>query len=85
MSKEYDNTNRGVLFKNDKKGNEKAPDYKGQIDADGTEYWIAAWRKESKEGVPFLSISLESKEEAAKRAKKNKPQQNKKSDKAEEF
>ncbi len=27
----YDNTNSGVLFKNDKKGNEKAPDYKGKV------------------------------------------------------
>ncbi len=27
----YDNTNSGVLFKNDKKGNEKAPDYKGNL------------------------------------------------------
>ena len=26
---EYDNTNRGVLFKHDKKTDEKHPDYKG--------------------------------------------------------
>lgn len=29
--KEYDNTNRGVLFANDKEGNDKRPDKRGQL------------------------------------------------------
>ncbi len=35
--------NSGVLFKNDKKDNERAPEYKGNIMVDGQEYWLSAW------------------------------------------
>ena len=42
--------NSGVLFKNDKKENEKHPDYKGNIMVDGNEYWLSAWIKEGKTG-----------------------------------
>ena len=38
---EYDNTNSGVLFKNES-DNEKAPAYKGKLNVDGTEYQLAA-------------------------------------------
>jgi uncharacterized protein (DUF736 family) len=54
----YDNTNKGVLFKNDKKGNEKAPDYTGKLNVEGKDWSLAAWVKESKTGTKFLSISL---------------------------
>lgn len=53
----YDNTNSGVLFKNDKKGNEKAPDYKGKINIDGKEKEIAGWIREGKSGQ-FLSLKI---------------------------
>ena len=43
----YDNNNKGVLFKNDKKGNEKAPDYKGVGNFDGKDFKIAVWLRES--------------------------------------
>lgn len=43
MSNQYDNELRGVLFKNDKKGNDKAPEYKGKCEINGVEYQIAAW------------------------------------------
>jgi hypothetical protein len=52
---DYDNTNRFVLFKNDKQGNEKRPDYTGTIDINGTEYRLSAWIKESKNGNKFMS------------------------------
>ena len=32
--------NSGVLFKNDRKENERAPDYKGNITVDGKDYLI---------------------------------------------
>ena len=32
---EYDNTNRGALYKNDKQGNEKRPDFTGKINVNG--------------------------------------------------
>lgn len=55
---EYDNTNRGVLFKQ-KKTNDKAPDYKGSFNYKGSEFKIAGWIKMSKAGSPFLSISVD--------------------------
>jgi uncharacterized protein (DUF736 family) len=53
----YDNTNSGVLFKNDKKGNEKAPDYKGKINVNGKELEIAGWVREGKSGK-FISLKV---------------------------
>ena len=60
---QYDNTNRGVLFKNDKQGNENRPDYKGSIDIRGEEFWLSAWIKTStKDGSKFMSLSVEPKQ-----------------------
>lgn len=58
---DYDNTNSGVLFKNDKEGNEKRPDYKGSINVGGTEFWLSAWIKDSAKGK-FMSLSVQPKE-----------------------
>ena len=57
-TKEFDNTNRGSLFKNDKKTTEQMPDYKGQINVNGEEFWINAWLKTSKQGTKFMSLSI---------------------------
>jgi hypothetical protein len=43
-----DYTNTGALFTNDKKGNDKAPDYKGKINLNGTDYDLAGWKKQGK-------------------------------------
>ena len=58
MEKQYNNTNRGRLFKNDRKQKETHPDYTGDININGTDYWLSAWKKTSKAGKPFLSISI---------------------------
>jgi len=49
--------NSGVLFKNDKKEQEKHPDYKGSIMVDGQDYWISAWIKEGKTGK-FMGLAV---------------------------
>ena len=54
---EYDNTNRGVLFKNDRKESERHPEYKGSINVDGQEFWLSAWLKDGKLGK-FMSLSV---------------------------
>lgn len=61
---EYDNTNRGALFINERKRNERSPDYTGRIDIDGTEYWLSGWKQKSRAGKTFLSLSLGDKVEA---------------------
>ena len=55
---DYDNTNRGVLFKNDRwTEGSKIPNYSGTINVDGHEYEISAWIKEGKKGK-FMSLSF---------------------------
>ena len=62
---QYDNTNRGVLFKNNKE-KDSQPDYRGQIDVNGEEFWISSWIKVAKDGSKFMSLSLTPKNESAK-------------------
>lgn len=58
---QYDNTNTGVMFVNDKGDNPKRPDRKGSLNVDGTDYWISGWVRE-KDGKPYLSLKVERKE-----------------------
>jgi uncharacterized protein (DUF736 family) len=56
---EYDNSNTGVLFKNDKGDNEKRPDYTGTIELqNGKKMRLAAWVRESQKGQKFLSLKM---------------------------
>ena len=59
---EYDNTNRGALFKNDKGDNPKRPDYTGTLDVDGVAHKLSGWIRKSQQGDTFLSVSIEAKE-----------------------
>lgn len=61
--KQYDNTNRGALFKNDKTGgNPNWPDYRGNINVNGAEFWLDAWLKKSKDGKTYMSLSIKPKQ-----------------------
>lgn len=53
---EYDNTDRGVLWLNDKKS-DKAPDYTGTYNHEGEEIKIAGWVRTTKTGKTLISIS----------------------------
>lgn len=59
---EYDNTNRGALFKNDRKESDNHPDYKGSVNVGGVEYWLSAWIKDGRNGK-FMSLSVKPKDE----------------------
>ena len=72
---DYDNTNRGVLFKNDKEGNEARPDYTGNINVNGNELRLKAWIKEGKT-VKFMSLSVQEKYAQKPAANKPKPSSN---------
>jgi hypothetical protein len=56
----YDNINRGALFRDEKKADEKDRDYSGSINIDGKEFWISGWVKESKAGKKFLRCARSS-------------------------
>ena len=60
---QYDNTNRGALFKNDRKEKESHPDLKGIINIDGVEYWLSGWSKVTQKGDKMLSLSVSPKEQ----------------------
>ena len=62
---DYDNTDSGALFKNDRKEKESHPDYRGQLNVGGVEYWISAWLKTGKKGK-FMSLAIQPKDEAPK-------------------
>jgi hypothetical protein len=61
MTQEYDNTDRGVLFKNDRKEQDSHPDYKGSVNVGGQEFWLSAWIKTSAKGK-FMSLSVKPKD-----------------------
>jgi len=61
----YGTTNKGALFTNDRKEKETHPDYKGEINIDGKEYWLSGWKNTSKQGKTYLGLSAEPKEAVA--------------------
>ena len=70
---EYDNTNRGALFTNERKTSDKHPAYRGSINVGGKEYWLSAWIKTGKSGAKFMSLSIQSKEAYVEAKKAPKP------------
>lgn len=60
---QYDNNLSGVLFKNDKQGNEKRPDYKGSCEIYGNQLWVSAWVRDKKDGSgKYMSLKFEPKD-----------------------
>lgn len=72
---QYDNTNSGVLFRNEKKQSEKHPDLNGSINSDGRDYWLSAWVNESKDGKKYFKLSLTPKDEQRQPAPRQQPAQ----------
>jgi hypothetical protein len=72
---QYDNTNRGRLFKNDRKEKETHPDFRGDCElsvkelkallADATgdtvPFYVKGWKKVSKNDVAYLSLAFDPK------------------------
>ena len=60
----FDPNMRGVLFKNDKNGNERRPDYRGSCVINNVDFNVSGWKKVSqKSGDAYLSLKFEAKAE----------------------
>lgn len=70
MDKKFDNTNKGFLFKDERRTNERAPEYTGTINILGKEYRLSAWIKQSKAGKKFFSLAVTSPNLAPKKQEK---------------
>ena len=55
---EYDNTNSGTFFVNDRKEKPNHPDYSGKINVEGKEFYLKGWKKTAKSGTNFLSLAV---------------------------
>lgn len=69
---EYDDTNKGVLFREKEKKSESHPDFKGSINVGGKDYWLSGWVNESKAGQRYFKLSVTPKDGQA-RAKPSAP------------
>lgn len=67
MAQEFDNTNRGSIWKNDKKETDKHPDFTGSLNVEGVEYWVSAWKRKqgASDKAPALSFSIKMKDGAS--------------------
>jgi hypothetical protein len=74
VTKQYDNTNRGVFFKNDRKETDKHPDWTGTLNVDGVEYWLSGWKRkpDAAANAPLVSFSVKRKEGGTKTMPKSK-------------
>lgn len=62
----YDNTNSGILSRNDRKEQPNHPDFKGQINVAGVDYWLSGWVKERNDKTgKFFSLSVKPKDAQA--------------------
>lgn len=61
---EYDNTNRGVLFKNERKEKDTDADYTGSYtNVNGEDHWLNAWLAKDKNGNTYMRLSTKLKQE----------------------
>ena len=61
----YDNNNRGSIWKNEDRKSDSHPQFKGSAEVNGVEYWVSGWLR--KEGAnpkaPAMSFSFTAKEQ----------------------
>jgi hypothetical protein len=61
----FDNSNSGVLFRNDNKQSDKHADYRGEVNVAGIDYWLNGYVRASKKGVRFIAFKLKPKKQEA--------------------
>lgn len=65
----YDNDNRGAVWKNEKKSTDKHPDFTGKATIAGVDYYVSAWRRgpDDNPKAPALRFSVTAVEDVAKK------------------
>lgn len=66
----YDNTNSGIMYRNENRKTDKHPEFTGSINVGGVDYWLSGWVNEGKpggklEGKKYFSIKINPKEQSA--------------------
>lgn len=61
---QYDDSNKGVLFREKEKKSDSHPDFKGSINVEGKDYWLSGWVNESKQGQKYFKLSVTPKDGA---------------------
>ena len=61
----YDNNNRGSIWKNKDRQKETQPQFKGSAEVNGVEYWVAGWLRKADANpmAPAMSFRFEAKEQ----------------------
>ena len=64
---EYDNVNRGQIWKNENRKTDTHPQYTGSINIEGKEYWLSGWTRKADANpkAPAMSFSVNPKEPMA--------------------
>jgi len=64
----------GSLFENTKKTNDRQPDFTGNCKIEGTEYWVSAWVKQTRNNDDYLSLAFTEKDDQPNsRVRESKP------------
>lgn len=50
MAQQYDNTNTGILARNENRKTDDHPEFTGSINVEGVDYWVSAWINEGRPG-----------------------------------
>lgn len=67
-TKQYDNTNSGIMYRNENRKTDKHPEFTGSISVGGVDYWLSGWVNDGKpggkfEGKKYFSIKVNPKEQ----------------------
>ena len=72
---QYDNTNRGALFDNDRKESDRHPDMTGTLNINGVDHWFSGWWKDSETKGEYLSLSIGDPKERQQQQRQRDPEQ----------
>lgn len=76
--KQYDNTNSGMMKRNENRQSDRHPEFTGSLNVEGVDYWVSAWVNTGRdggslEGKKYFSLKINRKEQSARPTPK--PQQ----------